>query len=172
MIFTICGLAGLEAAGRRASCALGPAGIVDAAAKREGDGATPAGTWPLRRVLYRADRLDRPMTELEIRSLRPNDGWCDQPDDPAYNCPVVLPYRASAERLWREDAIYDVIVVLGYNDAPVIRAAGSAIFLHVARPGFTPTQGCVAVERDDLLALLALSKPGDALRIVADASST
>ena len=120
----------------RARCALGPAGVVDAADKREGDGATPAGLWPLRRLLYRSDRLARPETALEARALRPDDGWCDAPSDRNYNRPVTWPYAASAEQLWRDDGVYDVIVVLGHNDAPVIAGAGSAIFLHIARADY------------------------------------
>ena len=154
----------------RAQCALGPAGVVDAADKREGDGATPAGIWSLRRLLYRADRLARPQTGLEVRALRPDDGWCDAPNDRRYNLPVTWPYVAGAEQLWRDDGVYDLIVVLGHNDSPVIPGAGSAIFLHVARDGYPPTQGCVALAREDLLALLRQARPGDALRIVRAAS--
>src|SRR6185312_8513924 len=87
--------------------------------------------------------------------IAPQDGWCDDPADTVYNRPVHLPYRARAERLWREDGIYDLIVPLGYNDAPAVPGLGSAIFLHVARPDFGPTEGCVALARADLLALLA-----------------
>jgi len=157
-----------ELAGRWTRCALGPSGVVDAATKREGDGASPAGAWPLRRVLYRPDRRAAPTTALPVAPLDPSDGWCDAPADGAYNRQVRLPYPASAERLWRDDGVYDLIVVLGYNDDPVIRGAGSAIFLHLARPDFTPTAGCVALAAADLEALLALAKPGDALVISPD----
>lgn len=139
----------LEWRGKRYRCALGRGGVT--ANKREGDGATPAGSFPLRRVLYRPDRLPRPATGLPARRLRPQDGWCDDPDDPNYNRQVRLPYRAHCERLWRDDALYDLIVVLGYNDAPVVPGRGSAIFLHVAHPDYAPTEGCVALARDDLL---------------------
>jgi L,D-peptidoglycan transpeptidase YkuD (ErfK/YbiS/YcfS/YnhG family) len=139
--------------GGRARCALGAGGV--AAAKREGDGATPAGVFPLRRVLYRADRLARPSTGLPLQTLDPGDGWCDDPGHPSYNRLVRLPFPASHERLWREDALYDVLVELGYNDDPVVPGRGSAIFLHVARPDFAPTRGCVALPLGDLLALLA-----------------
>lgn len=155
----------LDLAGRRVRCALGPAGVTPAAEKREGDGASPAGAWPLRRVLYRRDRRAAPQTALPARPLRPSDGWCDAPGDPAYNQPVSLPYPASAERLWRDDHVYDLIVVLGHNDDPVVPGAGSAVFLHLARPDFPPTEGCVALAPDDLEALLRLAQPGDALVI-------
>lgn len=146
-------------------CAIGAAGI--RTAKREGDGATPAGVLPFRRVLYRPDRLPRPPTAFPVGGIDPADGWCDDPADPLYNRPVRLPYAARHERLWRDDDLYDVIVVLGHNDDPVVPGLGSAVFLHVARTDFQPTRGCVALLRDDLLALLAAAGPGDALRSVA-----
>lgn len=133
-------------------CALGRGGLVDD--KREGDGATPTGSFALRRALYRADRLDPPETGLRLSALTPSDGWCDDPDDPEYNKQVRLPYPARCETLWREDGIYDVIVVMGQNDDPVITGRGSAIFIHIARPGYGPTEGCVALARADLLEIM------------------
>jgi L,D-peptidoglycan transpeptidase YkuD (ErfK/YbiS/YcfS/YnhG family) len=157
--------------GRRwVCCALGRAGIVAAPAKREGDGATPAGIWTLRQVLWRSDRLDRPDTGLPTREIRPGDGWCDAPGDPCYNRAVELPYPVSAEDLWRPDGLYDVVVVLGYNDAPVVDGGGSAIFLHLARPDYPPTQGCVGLAAAHLNEALALANPGAALMISADKS--
>ena len=152
--------------GRRTRCALGRAGVASGAAKREGDGATPAGSWPIRRLLYRADRRRLPKTALAAVAIGPRDGWCDDPADPAYNLPVALPYPASAERLWREDALYDLVAPLGYNDEPVRPGLGSAIFLHLARPDFTPTEGCVALAPADLEAVLASVQPGDVIRVV------
>jgi L,D-peptidoglycan transpeptidase YkuD (ErfK/YbiS/YcfS/YnhG family) len=139
--------------GKRYRAAIGKGGI--AVRKTEGDGATPAGLLPLRRVLYRADRVARPRAAVAAIPLAPHDGWCDDPTDRAYNQPVRLPYPARAEELWQGDAIYDVIGVLGWNDAPVLRNAGSAIFLHVARPDYTPTEGCIALAHPDLVAVLA-----------------
>jgi L,D-peptidoglycan transpeptidase YkuD (ErfK/YbiS/YcfS/YnhG family) len=157
-----------DLAGRWTRCALGPAGVVAAAAKREGDGASPAGAWPLRWVLCRPDRRPPPVTALPVAALDPSDGWCDAPADRAYNRQVRLPYPASAERLWRDDAVYDLIVVLGHNDDPVVPDAGSAIFLHIAGPDYAPTQGCVALAAEDLEALLAAARPGDVLVISAE----
>ncbi|WP_422369327.1 L,D-transpeptidase family protein [Pelagibius sp.] len=154
---------------RRWRCAVGRSGL--AADKREGDGATPIGTWALRRLLFRGDRLDRPPTGLPSQAIARNDGWCDAPEDPAYNQQVELPYAASHEELWRDDGIYDLIVVLGHNDDPVIPGLGSAIFLHLARDGFSGTEGCVALERANLITLLAEAKPGDAVRVLAAAPS-
>lgn len=164
MIFTAFADGFLDLAGRRVRCALGRSGVIAASAKREGDGASPAGTWPFRLVLYRSDRGAAPATRLPARALNRGDGWCEAPADAFYNRLVTLA-GAGADRLWRDDSLYDLIVVLGHNDAPVVPGAGSAIFLHVARPDFSPTQGCVALDRPDLEALLALAAPGDALAI-------
>src|SRR5262245_58870066 len=114
LIFTATGDGWLDLGEVRARCALGPAGVVPTAAKREGDGASPAGVWPFRRVLFRPDRGAPPITALAADRLAPDDGWCDDAGDPAYNTQVKLPYPARCERLWREDNAYDLIVVLGY----------------------------------------------------------
>jgi len=135
----------------RAVC--GRAGVT--ARKQEGDGGTPAGKMRLRRVLYRADRLPAPRCAVPIEPISPNDGWCDDPADPAYNRPVRLPHDGRHETLWRADGIYDVLGVLDWNLSPVVPGRGSAIFLHVARPDFSPTEGCVALALPDLLACLA-----------------
>ncbi|MDP3493367.1 MAG: L,D-transpeptidase family protein [Hyphomonadaceae bacterium] len=155
----------LRWAGHEVRCALGRSGVTPAESKREGDGASPIGVWRMRQVLWRSDRIAAPATRLPAVELIPEAGWCDAPGDPFYNRPVLLPYAASHERLWREDHIYDLIVELGYNDAPVIAGKGSAIFLHVAREDYSPTEGCVACALPDLLALLADAKPGDAIEI-------
>lgn len=143
--------------------AIGTAGIGDKHA--EGDGITPLGNFPIRKALYRADRIAPPKTRVAAASIARDDGWCDAPLDPAYNRPVKLPYHASAEALWREDHLYDLVVVLGFNDSPVVPGAGSAIFLHVARPDYGTTQGCVAVALDDLLELVELLGPNDTISI-------
>lgn len=135
-------------------CALGKGGVT--ARKQEGDGATPLGLLPLRRVLYRGDRGAAPACAVPVEPIARSDGWCDDPTDPAYNTPVRLPHAARHEELWRQDAVYDIVAVLGWNDAPVRRGAGSAIFLHLARPDYAPTEGCVALEGRELRALLAM----------------
>jgi L,D-peptidoglycan transpeptidase YkuD (ErfK/YbiS/YcfS/YnhG family) len=140
----------LTFAGHVFECVLGRGGVHKE--KREGDGATPAGRFALRRVLYRPDRV-KVKTALPIVPIHKNDGWCDAPDDPNYNKPVTLPYPAGAEPMWRDDRLYDVVVVLGHNDAPVVPGAGSAIFMHVA-PEDGATQGCIALKQADLLSLL------------------
>lgn len=155
----------LQWRGHEVRCALGRSGVTPADSKREGDGASPIGIWPMRQVLWRPDRIAAPATRLPAVELIPEAGWCDDPADPFYNRPVLLPYPASHEKLWRDDHLYDLIVPLGYNDDLVIAGKGSAIFLHVAREDYAPTEGCVACALPDLLALLADAKPGDALEI-------
>jgi L,D-peptidoglycan transpeptidase YkuD (ErfK/YbiS/YcfS/YnhG family) len=149
------------------ACALGRGGR--SARKREGDGATPIGRWRLLCVLYRPDRVRRPVTALPVRRLSPADGWCDAPADRNYNRPVRHPYPASAERLWREDGLYDLIVVLSHNTRPRVRGAGSAVFMHVARPGYPPTEGCIALRRDHLQRLLRRLRPGSRICVAAQA---
>ncbi len=144
--------------GRGFPCAVGRGGV--GAKRGEGDGITPVGRWPVRRVLYRPDRVPRPQTALPIAAIAREDGWCDDPGDPAnYNRPVTKPYPGSHEDLWRDDRLYDLIVVLGFNDAPPVAGAGSAIFLHVARPHFAPTQGCIALSPEALHILIEQLRP-------------
>ena len=132
---------------------LGAGGIrVD---KRESDGATPAGLLRLRRVLYRADRGPAPSCAVPREALAPDDGWCDDPSHADYNMPVRLPHPGRHERLWRDDRVYDLIGVLGWNDDPVVRDRGSAIFLHVVHPDGRPTEGCIALEPEALRLVLA-----------------
>lgn len=136
------------------TCSIGRGGVIPAPEKREGDGASPLGKWRLKRVFYRADRLDRPDTSLPVAPLKETDGWCDAADHPLYNRAVSLPFAASHEKLWREDHAYDVIVELAHNDSPVIAGLGSAIFFHLAHDDGRPTEGCVAVSLADMLSAL------------------
>lgn len=145
-------------------CALGRGGIVHD--KREGDGATPVGRHPLRAVLFRPDRGPAPETRLPVSPLSPADGWCDDPGDPAYNRPVRLPFAASHERMWRDDGLYDLVVVLGYNDDPVRPGAGSAIFMHVASPDYGPTEGCIALSPEDLRRVLRRCSTGSLIEVL------
>jgi L,D-peptidoglycan transpeptidase YkuD (ErfK/YbiS/YcfS/YnhG family) len=146
-----------------AAAAVGRAGVK--ADKREGDGATPAGTYPLVSILYRPDRIAAPVSRLPVKPLAPSDGWVDEPADANYNRPVSLPYPASAEQMWREDDLYDALAVIGYNMEPVVPGAGSAIFLHIATSDFAPTAGCIAVKKEILLGLLPLLGPGSQIAI-------
>lgn len=145
-------------------CALGSAGIVRG--KREGDGGTPAGRLRALAAYYRADRASRPRLSLPVIRISRRHGWCDDPASRRYNRPVRLPCRASHERLWREDALYDLVVDLSWNRRPAVPGRGSAIFIHAARPGFTPTEGCVAVARGRIVRLVERIGPQTVIAIV------
>lgn len=145
----------LEVGQRRYRCAIGKGGLIEAQDKREGDLATPIGRYKLRLVYYRPDKLEAPRTALPVVALREDMGWCDDPGHARYNQLVRLPFAASHEKMWRDDDCYDVVVVIGHNDDPIIAGAGSAIFLHLAKPDFSGTEGCVAISRDDMLEVLA-----------------
>jgi L,D-peptidoglycan transpeptidase YkuD (ErfK/YbiS/YcfS/YnhG family) len=150
-------------------CALGSTGITND--KREGDGATPLGRFLFRHGYFRHDRLPKPETGLAFTQITALDGWSDDPQDPDYNRFIRHPDNGkraySAEHLWRDDEIYDLIVVIGHNDNPPIPGAGSAIFMHIARPDYSGTEGCVALSQDDLLSLLPLIGPDTTIDIQA-----
>jgi L,D-peptidoglycan transpeptidase YkuD (ErfK/YbiS/YcfS/YnhG family) len=143
--------------------ALGRSGV--RALKREGDGATPLGRFPIRQVLYRADRISRPRTKLPVRAIRDGDAWCEEPADSNYNRLVMLAPGSNADRLKRTDHLYDLILVLGHNDRPRVRGCGSAIFMHLPREGYAPTAGCIALSMRDLLALLGQVRRGTMIMV-------
>jgi L,D-peptidoglycan transpeptidase YkuD (ErfK/YbiS/YcfS/YnhG family) len=150
---------------RRWRCTVGAGGVRED--KVEGDAATPAGTFPLRRIYFRNDRLVLPKVRLPARPINEHDGWCDDPRSSTYNRLVHIPNEWSHEKMWREDGLYDLVVVVGYNDDPPEGEWGSAIFLHVARADYSPTQGCVALAHDDLLELVTLIGPATRLNVLA-----
>jgi L,D-peptidoglycan transpeptidase YkuD (ErfK/YbiS/YcfS/YnhG family) len=152
--------------GKTYPCAIGRSGIANK--EKEGDGITPIGAFPLRECWYRADKMDAPKTGLPLHIIQPDDGWCDDPKSTEYNKHVKIPSTGNPappqavgtkkdgyEKLWRDDDMYDLIIPIGYNDSPIIAGAGSAIFLHVAKSEYLPTEGCVALEKVELLELLA-----------------
>lgn len=145
-------------------CALGKGGATRL--KREGDGATPLGRFRLLGCFYRPDRGRRPPTRLPVAALGPADGWCDDPADRRYNRPVPLPYPGRHERLWREDHVYDVILDIGCNRGPIVKGRGSAIFLHLAKPNFAPTEGCIAVQPRMMAPLLQRIGPNTRIEII------
>ena len=158
----------LEGGGFSAACAIGRSGL--SALKREGDGATPRATLRVIGGYQRREGLRLPPSpRLALKTIGRTDGWCDDPRHPAYNRPVRLPFRASHEELWRADGLYDVVLVLDWNIPRTARWRGSAIFLHLARPGYAPTAGCIALKRQDLRRLLARLSPRASIRTVADA---
>jgi L,D-peptidoglycan transpeptidase YkuD (ErfK/YbiS/YcfS/YnhG family) len=137
--------------------ALGRGGIK--ANKREGDGATPRGTFHPVRLWWRADRHPRPRTFLPVRTITAADGWCEDPADPRYNRPVRLTAADGADRLRRDDHLYDFIIEIDHNARPRTAGRGSAVFLHLARDGYGPTAGCVSMTRPAMLRLLARIGP-------------
>ncbi|MGY9006045.1 MAG: L,D-transpeptidase family protein [Alphaproteobacteria bacterium] len=149
-------------------CVLGRGGV--GAHKQEGDGRTPIGIFALRKVLYRSDRGAPPQTSLPTQIIKPDDGWCDDPSDPAYNTAIQFPFSSSAEQMWRADGLYDLVVIIGHNDDPPIKNAGSAIFIHVSKKDEStsqvlPTEGCIALEKKLLVELIEAARPNDDIEI-------
>lgn len=138
--------------GKEYRCAVGKNGIGQKQA--EGDNLTPIGAYPIRYGFYRPDRIEKVHSKIPFLPISSDLGWCDDPADQMYNRLVKLPYEASFEDLWREDHVYDLVLVVGYNDNPVVAGKGSAIFIHLARENYEPTAGCVALDKDDLLEIL------------------
>jgi L,D-peptidoglycan transpeptidase YkuD (ErfK/YbiS/YcfS/YnhG family) len=138
--------------GKIYSCAIGKNGF--SADKKEGDGCTPFGVYKLRECWYRADRMFPPETNLPLKIIGRDDGWCDDPASPDYNKHIKLPSDFSHEKLWWPDSLYDLIIPIGYNDDTPVAGKGSAIFLHIAQADYGGTEGCVALARSDLFALL------------------
>lgn len=134
------------------TCALGRSGV--SRFKREGDGATPAGRFRLLYGYCRTDVVKRPVSNVLIKSMRTDDGWCDDPASSLYNRPVRLPFAGSHETLWRDDGQYGYVVVIDYNIHPRHRSKGSAIFFHLSQDGYLPTAGCVAISVADMRRLL------------------
>jgi L,D-peptidoglycan transpeptidase YkuD (ErfK/YbiS/YcfS/YnhG family) len=155
----------LEINGKRYDCTLGRGGVVSPAQKTEGDGKTPLGVFPLRQLLYRADRVTKPETQLPVEILTPQTAWCENPAHADYNRKIALPHPAATDHMMREDHLYDYVVVIGYNDAPIVPGKGSAIFLHLARPGFTATAGCVGLRPADMLEALRHCGPSSKIEI-------
>ena len=153
-------------------CALGRCGVITEIEKREGDEKTPLGRFPVRRAFYRPDRQVAPVCHIPLLPLSPDMGWCDDSDSPAYNRMVRLPFAAPHEKMWRDDALYDLGLIIGHNDAPPLPGLGSAIFLHVAGRGsdgrFKPTRGCAAFDTQDMRRLIEFIMPDDFISIGAD----
>lgn len=146
-------------------CALGKGGVKQD--KHEGDGATPLGEFPIRCVFYRADRINKPESPFFTTEISEHDGWSDEVADKLYNTHITLPYSGSHEKLFREDHSYNIIVSLGYNDAPPVAGKGSAIFIHIAQPEFTPTDGCIAFTENNLREILSLCTEETTVQITA-----
>ena len=152
-------------AGQTISCTLGKGGVRPEAIKIEGDGATPAGLFYARALYYRPDRISSVNCKISKKPLTQKSGWCDDPECVDYNRPVHLPHASRCETLWRNDHVYDLILMIGYNEKPTIPEKGSAIFFHIARENFAATEGCVALAKDNLLEILKALTPETLIRI-------
>jgi len=155
----------------RLPCRIGKAGAIPMRDGREGDAKTPLGDYRLRFGFYRADRLPKPRSKLNFRALSPEDGWCDDPNDPAYNRYIRLPSQASHEKLWRDDGAYDIILVMSQNDSPPQGynngpALGSAVFIHIAQPDDRKTLGCIALAPEEMVQILPKLDKGVTIRII------
>lgn len=170
------------------SCQVGKGGIL--VNKKEGDGATPAGDFPIREIFYRADKLSKDdiarleavrKKDLSVRALTPDDGWSDDSRSPSYNQHIsIAEYlktplpNLSYEKLWRDDDVYNIIVVIGYNDQPIVKGKGSAIFMHLQRRAangdIVPTIGCVSFAPSDLMDVIATFTPETYIHIPAQGS--
>ena len=148
----------------KAKCAVGKRGI--SIKKKEGDFITPKGTFKIREIFYRKDRVQNLITRLKKTVIRKNMGWCDDPKSKKYNKLIYFPFKHSAEKLYRRENIYDIILVLNFNMNPVKKNKGSAIFIHVAKKGFQPTQGCIALNKFELIKLVKSIKINTVVKII------
>ena len=144
-------------------CAIGKKGITKN--KKENDLKTPSGIFKLKKIFYRKDRIKFIRTPLKKKYIKKNVGWCDDPNSKYYNREIKFPFKGSAEKLWRKDSIYDLIIVLNYNFNPIIKNKGSAIFLHICKKNYAPTKGCVAINKKDMINLLVNIKSNTKLII-------
>ena len=148
----------------KAKCAVGKRGI--SIKKKEGDFITPKGTFKIREIFYRKDRVQNLITRIKKTVIRKNMGWCDDPKSKKYNKLIYFPFKHSAEKLYRSENIYDIILVLNFNMNPVKKNKGSAIFIHVAKKNFQPTQGCVALDKSELIKMVKSIKKNTVVNII------
>ena len=140
--------------------AIGKNGVIAAEDKTEGDLKTPKGCYKVTRGFYRPDKMDCPKSIIPFTALDPSFGWCDDQSHPLYNQQILKPFNASHEDLWRDDDVYDLILVTDHNTNPIVPGKGSAVFIHVARDDFTPTAGCLALRKEDLLMIIERCEAG------------
>ena len=148
----------------KAKCAVGKRGI--SIKKKEGDFITPKGTFKIREIFYRKDRVQNLITRIKKTVIRKNMGWCDDPKSKKYNKLINFPFKYGAERLYRRENIYDIILVLNFNMNPVKKYKGSAIFIHVAKKSFQPTKGCIALNKSELIKLVKSIKKNSIVNII------
>jgi len=144
-------------------CALGKGGIKKKI--KEGDNITPKGIFSITRIFYRQDKIKKIITKVKKIKIKKNMGWCDDSQSPFYNKQVKLPNRFGYEKLYREDNLYDIILILNYNTKPVIKNKGSAIFVHVGNKFYKKTRGCVALKKDHLIKLISQIQKNTKIKI-------
>jgi len=145
-------------------CSLGKAGIKKKI--KEGDNITPRGVFKIIKVYYRADKIDKIETQIKKIKIKKKIGWCDDPRSVFYNKQIKLPNKFSHEKLYRNDNIYDLILVLNYDMNPIIKNKGSAIFIHVAKNNYQPTHGCIGLKKKHLLTILKKIKKNTKVKII------
>tara|TARA_Y100000816_G_scaffold162224_1_gene116075 strand:+ start:177 stop:668 length:492 start_codon:yes stop_codon:yes gene_type:complete len=132
----------------KVKCALGKRGI--GVKKKEGDQITPRGSYKIRGILYRRDKIKNLKTKLIKKVINKKMGWCDDPKSKKYNQLIKLPSKFNFEKLYRNDDIYDIVFILNFNTSPVKKNKGSAIFVHIAKKNYLPTRGCIAIKKNDI----------------------
>ena len=148
----------------KAKCAVGKRGI--SIKKKEGDFITPKGTFKIREIFYRKDRVQNLITRLKKTVIRKNMGWCDDPKSKNYNKLIYFPFKYSAEKLYRRENIYDILLVLNFNMNPIRKNKGSAIFIHVAKKNYAKTEGCIAIKKAQLLKIIKELKKNTLVKIL------
>ena len=140
--------------GYKLKCSIGKSGI--SKSKKEGDFATPKGIFKLGLLYYRKDRIKSLKSKIKKKIIKKNMGWCDDINSKKYNKQISFPFKYSAEKLYRKDNIYDIFININYNQLPIVRGKGSAIFLHLSDTKYKPTNGCVGIQKKDFLKILPL----------------
>ena len=148
----------------KVKCAIGKKGI--GYKKKEGDLITPIGTYKIKYILYRKDRIKKIQSRLKKIVIKNNMGWCDDPKSKKYNQLVKLPNNYSHEKLFRKENVYDILLVLNFNMRPIKLNKGSAIFIHVARKNFEKTEGCITISKNNLIKIVKDLKPNTIVKIV------
>lgn len=136
----------------KVKCAIGKRGIKKK--KYEGDLITPKGIFKIKEIFYRKDRVKNLKTKIKKKIIKKNMGWCDDPKSKSYNKLIKYPFNLKSEKLFRSDNVYDIILVLNFNMSPIKKNKGSAIFIHIAKKFFSPTKGCVAIKKSDMIKIL------------------
>ena len=144
-------------------CALGKAGIKKK--EKEGDNVTPKGIFKITSMYYRPDKIKNIITAVKKIKIKKNIGWCDDPNSHFYNQQISLPNKFGHEKLYRNDSLYDLILVLNYNVNPIIKNKGSAIFIHIAKKNYKKTKGCVALKKKHLIELISKIKKNTKIKI-------